>query len=565
MNLKSIIKKYWPLFIILIIGGFLRFYGLLQNPISLYSDEVDMGYQALSLIKTGCDYSGYCIPLQFHSFSDVQPPLPIYLIAIFHLTGMSLDYSIRFVSALSGILGILLTYLLVKNLCSKKIFGLNIPYVELFSALIVALIPWHLTFSRIGFSLALLYLFITAGLYFFTEYLIKEKNHLLYLSLIFIGLTPMVYNTGKMSVVFFPIVLLLLPNAFNLLKKNLNFKVGLVLMFIPLVALFLNGDTAARFNYISVFTDPTTGPEVNYQRLADSGPSASVGTSPSLLTTLFHNKPLAYLNKLSGNLFTLISTDYLFINGDPNLRHSPAGWGMIYKSMLPVLVIGIYYLIKYRHDRLLIILGLLLIISMSTSAITRDGGNHASRSFIMMLPIIIVSGIGFSHLFKQNKIVFGTVFFFMILETTFFVHDYWYHYRYATERPWDAGMKELIMEVKKFPNQPIIISPKYEHPLIFFLYYTQFDPHRFQNFVKTNTVYNKIPGSTNIDGNRIGDSNLYIGSLFNYSTKTNKSLSNAVYFLTRAEVEKTDLNHEATISAIIKLPSGEPLFYEIHM
>jgi len=186
----NLLKKNWLIISILIIGGLLRFTALLDNPISLFSDEVDMRYQAYSLLKTGCDYSGHCPPIQFHSFSDVQPPIPIYLIAVSNILGVNLDLSIRLVPAIFGTLGIFMTYLFVKNLKSKKIFDLDLPNLEHFSALLIAIVPWHLTFSRIGFALALLYFFVLTGLYFFTEFLIKGKNMYLFLSLLFLGLTP---------------------------------------------------------------------------------------------------------------------------------------------------------------------------------------------------------------------------------------------------------------------------------------------------------------------------------------------------------------------------------------
>ncbi|EKD53324.1 MAG: hypothetical protein ACD_61C00071G0012, partial [uncultured bacterium] len=366
MKIKELPLKYWPLILVVLLGGALRLYGLLLNPISLYSDEVDMGYQALSLIKTGCDYSGFCLPVQFHSFSDVQPPIPIYLIALAHLLSVPLDLSIRLVPALFGLLGILFTYLLIGNLSSKKLFDLDLPHAGLFGALILTLVPWHFTYSRIGFALAMLYFFVTAGFYFFTEFLIKRKNTYLYLSVLFLGLSPMVYNTAKMSVIAYPVVLLLLPGSFELFKKSLSVKIALLAMFIPLVIMFVGGGTTARFDYISIFSDPTAATEINFQRQLDIGPGAPVGSSPSIPTKFFHNKPFWFAGNLINNVFGLFSTDFLFTKGDPNLRHSPAGSGMLYRSMGPLLLIGIFFLIRHRHDRLLLVLGLLTMIAVST-------------------------------------------------------------------------------------------------------------------------------------------------------------------------------------------------------
>ncbi len=557
-------KKYWPLIIVLLIGGSLRLYGLLNAPISLFSDEVDMGYQAYSLIKTGCDYSGNCLPVQFHSFSDVQPGIPIYFIALANLLGVPMDLAIRLVPALFGLLGILMTYLMIERLISKKIFDIHLPGAGLFGALILALIPWHVTYSRIGFSLAMLYFFVTAGFYFFAEYLIKRRNLFLYLSFIFLGLTPMVYNTAKMSILFYPFVLLLFPGAFDLFKKNLNFKVGLVAMFIPLAIMFLGGGTTARFDYISIFSDPTAPTEINYQRLLDSGPSAGVGSSPSLATKFFHNKPLWFGNNLLSNVFGLLSTDFLFTKGDPNQRHSPANSGMLYRTLAPILLVGIYFLIRFRHNRILSILGLLTLVAISTSAITREGASHASRSFMMLLPIIVIGGVGLAYLKETQKIIFSLVSLILVIEAGFFVHDYWYHYRYDSAGSWSYGMKEVIQSAQKYPGQPIIISPKNENPIIFYAYYNRFDPRRFQQFIKDHALFNSMEGKNNLEGNRIGDTDFYIATLVDMNNKVENLLPNAVYYLTHLETINSSVRSVSTNSDIITLPSGKPLFYEIH-
>ena len=152
----------------------------------------------------------------------------------------------------------------------------------------------------------------------------------------------------------------------------------------------------------------------------------------------------------------------------------------------------------------------------------------------------------------------------LLVDTSYYLHDYWSHYRYTSERSWSAGMKGLMESVGKHPDQPVIISPKYEYPLIFYLYYTRLDPRKFQAYSQNHTVYNSTSGNFNLDGNRIGDSNFYIASLVDYKNKPSALLPNAVYYLTRSEVDTSAIGSVATIDDIISLPSGEPLYYELH-
>jgi hypothetical protein len=521
-----------------------------------------MGYQAYSLLKTGCDYSGHCPPIQFHSFSDVQPPIPIYLIAVSNILGVNLDLSIRLVPAIFGTLGIFMTYLFVKNLKSKKIFDLDLPNLEHFSALLIAIVPWHLTYSRIGFALALLYFFVLTGLYFFTEFLIKGKNMYLFLSLLFLGLTPMVYNTAKMAIIFYPLILLLFPNSYRKILQSKNAKFFVLLMFVPVIILFANGSTASRFDYISIFTDPVAGPEVNTQRMQDLGLDPKVGSTTSLPSKIIHNKVIFFSQKFVDNLFGLLSTDFLFTKGDPNLRHSLNKWGMVYRTFLPFLLVGVYFIVKTNNKKLIGFLFSFSLVSLITSAVTRDGFSHASRSFMFLMPIIILCSIGISFINKKYKLLSVLFIAALVIESIYFVHDYWFHYRLESENSWSPGMKEISIKAGSIKNVPVIVSPKNGNPLIFYVYYNRYDPAKFQKMVKEERLYRRLNKDTNLDGDQFGDTNLYIATLVDYSSEKNIGFENAIYYLSNLEYINTKIKTFAKNTDMLKLKSGEPHYYE---
>src|SRR3989344_1966867 len=131
-----------PLIIVLLLGGFLRLYHLSSLPISLFGDEIDVGYHAWSLFTTGRDYLGNFLPTYIHSLSEWRAPLMMYLAApIVGLLSPS-AFSVRLPAALMGILNLYLIYLL-----GKKLFGNKIGLI---SAVILALTPWHIHYSREG-------------------------------------------------------------------------------------------------------------------------------------------------------------------------------------------------------------------------------------------------------------------------------------------------------------------------------------------------------------------------------------------------------------------------------
>ena len=67
------------LVLILFLSALLTFYKFNINPPSLDWDEVSLGYNAYSILKTGADEYGNKLPLSIRSFDDYKPPLYVYL------------------------------------------------------------------------------------------------------------------------------------------------------------------------------------------------------------------------------------------------------------------------------------------------------------------------------------------------------------------------------------------------------------------------------------------------------------------------------------------------------
>src|SRR3989344_2866260 len=92
---------------IVTLAAVLRFYQLGKNPPGLNLDEVAIGYNAYSILKTGMDEYGQKFPVAFRSHDDYKAPLYIYLtsvsVAMFGLN----EFGVRFWSALAGTLSVL--------------------------------------------------------------------------------------------------------------------------------------------------------------------------------------------------------------------------------------------------------------------------------------------------------------------------------------------------------------------------------------------------------------------------------------------------------------------------
>src|SRR3989337_4038272 len=100
---------------VVLVAVALRFYQLDRIPPGLIIDEASEGYNAFSILHTGKDRYGQIFPILFRSFGSFQAPLYTYLSVIpIYLFGNSI-FSIHFVSAVSGVILVITTFILLVN------------------------------------------------------------------------------------------------------------------------------------------------------------------------------------------------------------------------------------------------------------------------------------------------------------------------------------------------------------------------------------------------------------------------------------------------------------------
>ena len=85
------------------------------------------------------------------------------------------------------------------------------------------------------------------------------------------------------------------------------------------------GKSGQRFRELSVFTNPTTAADVNVLRQTQqqSSGDAGVGLQPRLIDKIIYNKLTLWGGLWLKNYISAFSTDFLFVRGDNELRHSP--------------------------------------------------------------------------------------------------------------------------------------------------------------------------------------------------------------------------------------------------
>ncbi len=457
--------------IIIFLATILRVIDLSFLPISLFGDEVDVGYHAWSLATTAKDYAGNFLPTYIKSLSESRAPLLMYVTAPFvGILGPS-TFSVRLPSALLGILGVFLTYLVTRKLTKNQ--SLNI-----ISALILAITPWHIHYSRAAFESTLLLDLILGAVYF---YLDKK----LAISSILFVLTLYTYST---AMVFTPLLVLGLLLFFPQKEKLSGVLPKLIPAAIILLPLFFQiffGEASGRFSRISVWSDTKIVDQVVTKRIAPW-----VGNTK--VDSIFINKYTFTFYQFIQNYTQTFNKDFLFVNGDQYFRHSSGMSGEFLLPLLPLFLLGLATLIRRlnQEDKLMLYW---LLFSPIPSSLTQSGGNHATRLFIMIPALVYIISLGIeagAALLKKLpfKIIIISAY---TLAIAFSFGIYWYnysnHYRFESAKFWHYGFEEIFSDTATiYPKaKRVFINNTYEPSLLRFAFYTKLPPKDFQNMFYT--------------------------------------------------------------------------------
>jgi 4-amino-4-deoxy-L-arabinose transferase-like glycosyltransferase len=456
---------------ILLIASIFRLINLRSLPISLFGDEVDVGYHAWSLIATGRDYMGELLPTYIRSLSEWRAPLLMYLTAPFVGILGPTTVAVRLPVALAGIASVYLLYLLVKHLFKNNLLAFV-------AALVLALTPWHIHYSRAAFEVVPLVFLLLLGTYLF----VKEKY---FGSLIPFTLTFYTYSTANIFTPLLILGLLLIYRPTLKLKQNWPRLIVPLILVLPVAYNIFFGSAAGRFKAISVLSDQKIIDQVIIRR-------TEPWVNKSIIETVFHNKYLATGTAIASNYLTAFSPQFLFLNGDPFFRHSIAEQGELLWIFLPFFLFGLLTILRNFSRKEHKLLLLWLMISPIPSSLTQGGGVHATRLFLMVPPLVIITAIGFVEFVSKTKVKTLSIIMIsslLIFSFANYFHQYAAHYKYESARFWHLGYESIFNQLRSVETgaKNIYINNTYEPALIRFAFYTGYPPAKFQKDFKGDT------------------------------------------------------------------------------
>jgi 4-amino-4-deoxy-L-arabinose transferase-like glycosyltransferase len=292
----------------------LRVHRLVDLPAGFFCDEAGNGYNAFSLLHSGRDETGARWPLYVWSFqTSYKNPLFLYSAMLPTALLGPTELAVRLTAALYGFGTVLAVFFLGRALMGSA--------VGLIAALLLAVCPWHLHFSRIGFELITLPFFFTLALTCLVRW--TRGRRTLPQAMVLFGICLYTYVPAKLIVpLFLAGFALLYWRPLLARRRETALAVGLLVLTAAPVLLF---DLAHRKQAGSYFTHTTL--------LALDEP------------------PLVLLRTFAQNYAVFFSPQFLFHDStDKIIRHRVGGHGQLYPFFAPLLAIGIVVALL-RRDR----------------------------------------------------------------------------------------------------------------------------------------------------------------------------------------------------------------------
>lgn len=519
-------KKNWHKIIFgftLVLAFVLRLVALDRFPAGFTADEAAQGYTAYSILKTGKDEWGVRLPLTPRSFGDYKPPLQTYLmIPSIAVLGLN-ELAVRLPNAILGTLAILAVFLLAKELFKDTTFG---EPLSLMSAFLLAVSPWHMSFSRGAAEANLITFFMPIGCWFFLKGL--KKPNCLPLAGVFLGLNLFTCHAAKLLTPLLVIILVVWgrKELFRLKKEKGKVITGGIIFSCLMILTFY-----------SILTGGGT-------RVADIGIFSAGLEAPKLFFDSY---------------FSYLSLRFLFTQGAGEATYGMIpGRGVVYFFELPFLILALYTLIK-KKDRNFTLILIWLVLAPVPAALSRGVGYHASRAAGMMPAIQILSAYGGILLWQKRKKIHkvAILLYYCITAISFllFIKNYFLDAPKINAPAMAYGWKEVIdyLTTQERNYKKIIVSRRFSESQALVAFYKKWNPADFQKQSQNWLKYEK-EGLKFID--QLGQYSLGKYEFRNLNFSDDKNL-NKVLLVGRPEEFPSD----TAVQKMIIYPDGQRAFY----
>lgn len=376
-----------------------RFFKIASYPVSLTMDEVSIGWNAYSILKTGKDEHNERLPLAFKSVGDYKPPVNIYLtVPSMALLGKT-EVAVRLPTVLMGSLAAVFMVLLLMEL--------NLSWIaSVFGGVWVGLSPWHIHFSRSGFEAITALSFLLLGVWQFLVWIRKRNKTSVLVSITALSLSVWAYHAER---VFVPllVVYLLLSNKDKILKI-LKKQRKILLWSLLVLAIF-----AIPFLKLAIFTPAIKERALSTSILRETSLTQNLhfGEYASLGELVFNNDKYLVFRHWAGKYLNYFDLNFWFWRGMEFTNPGYLDLGLMYLVDLPIFFSGVYFLIKSKNRKYKTIKGLALawffLGPLPASMTMNEQHPLRALTWLPFFGLVVAFGVEFLMSIKNKWVKFG--------------------------------------------------------------------------------------------------------------------------------------------------------------
>ena len=379
--------------------------GLATAPPGLYSDEASIGYNAWTIAHYGTDQYGNHWPLLFRDFGDYKGPISTYLLAPLTLVLPLTPTVTRLPSAFAGIAVALIAGVLAWRMTRSRPVALLVMLEAAFE-------PWFFHTARINLEADLFTVlcFVTVLAALAGGGVQRARNCVI--AGLALSLAPFAAQPGRFFAIVFLVLLVVTHHAS--LKRSRLALLGLPVTVTTVVLLAgTAGGATARLGNLSVFR--------NHSLL--NGMTAWVG-----------------------NYFGYFNPDFLFLHGDPILRHSTGFGGLLLVTTLPVIVVGLIRCARRWRESFCRLALAGLVVAPIGPALTNGLSARRDVIFLPFLLVVLTHGWqGVLGFLRGRRVWIAVAAVFTTLAVCLYFVDYAVAYPTRSAQSFYAGEEEALV------------------------------------------------------------------------------------------------------------------------
>ncbi len=479
---------------VLTLSIFLRFYNLDKVPPGLNADETSLGYDAYSILLTGKDQYGKTFPIFLRSFGAYQSPLYAYLTIIpISIFGLSI-FSVRFLSALVGVMTVIVSFIIAYKYTQIKAIKF---WQALIISFVLSLLPWSIFFSRTAVEANLGLFLVVLSTYFLLSSL--QKPSFFVIASILLGISTYAYQSQRLgSILFLLGFILIFLKKFR--SKEKIILIGLSTFFIIQIPQLLLINTQAgmrRLNQVNYFSQ-----DYFVQNAVDLK-SIPYGVD---LKSIPLGHGIYILNEFSSRYIAYFSPKNLFSDPDPQQIRSIPDLSVFYGWMFIPFLFGLTVCWERRKEPLFKMMFLIMVTSAVPAALTREPF-YTLRVLPLLWILSIMISLGGYKILQKLRFNFLRIFLLLIvliLSISSLITSYFILLKYERGSEYGFPYIELSKKTQEFSSKKFIVDlARRDQSYIWFAFFNKYDPHKLQEQGKT--VLTDYYNSSDFTGNRIID------------------------------------------------------------